>query len=248
MVLRITGAFLLVLKGENTEVGRAFSLTQGASIIGGSWGEQQPDVAFKDRRISRRHASVVCCDRGFVVTDLPSSTNGTELNGEKMTKGMPYVLKDDDNIGLADGVVILRFCEKSQSKSDQGTEVTRDGEASKKNVRSSAPEHRRLITVNDDRKQVLIGGKPLSDLGGGTREYRMLLLLHNNQDRAVGYEAIKEWVWLDRKIETPPDSGHFINDVTLNEIESVVYLLRKKLGNHARCIESVPRYGYILKS
>jgi len=214
-------------------------LSTGVLIVGGCWAKSyQPDIGFKDRHISKMHASIVYSDGQFVLTDV-HSTKGTRINGNPMTQGMPYVLRNDDRISLADGVVMLRFCQKPVSDEEQ-TMTDIDKEAA---TVGGAVSSLQTIVVNDQRKEVLVEGKQL--LKGDSLEYRLLLLLYRNLGRAVGYDAMKEWVWPDRKV-TDPDSGRTTYDVDLNEIEQVVYRLRRRLDKYADCVQNVPRCGYML--
>jgi pSer/pThr/pTyr-binding forkhead associated (FHA) protein len=234
-------AFLFVEKAEPDEVGRTFRLAE-ALVLGGCWGRSyQPDIGFKDRHVSRRHASIVYAGGQFVLTDLHSTT-GTLLNGEPVTKGMPYVLKNDDKIDLADGAVILRFCQEWSACATEMTPVDTTHEASPVGTIGLPA---RALVVHDERKEVLVEGKKLKQMKGDSLEYRLLFLLYQNQGRAVCYQTMREWVWPDRKV-VDRDSGCVSCDVDLSEIEQVVYRLRRKLGEFGACVQNVPRFGYMI--
>jgi pSer/pThr/pTyr-binding forkhead associated (FHA) protein len=239
-------AFLAVEKGEGDEVGKVIPLSTGSFIIGGCWAASyQPDIGFKDRCVSKRHAFVVESNRQFVLTDLHSK-HGTHLNGRPLTQGMPYMLKNDDRIGFANGKVVLRFCQELESDTE-GTLTDIDAEVKVEPVADKkTPRRQAAIVVNDDRKEVLVEGKIVEQIKGNTLEYRLLYLLHQNQGRAVDYCAIIKWLWAERYDD---DAGPNPNNLEaeLGEIEQVVYRLRNKLGDDYRgCVKNVKKFGYML--
>lgn len=92
------------LKAPNVEgyiIGRADSETQ-----------YTPDINLTpfhvtQSGISRRHAALVAY-RGYVhVVDL-QSTNGTFINGERLSPAHPYLLKDGDILSIADLDLLIR--------------------------------------------------------------------------------------------------------------------------------------------
>jgi pSer/pThr/pTyr-binding forkhead associated (FHA) protein len=58
--------------------------------------------------VSRRHAIVSCQDESFFIEDL-DSTNGTRINGLRLTPKRPYRLHDGDEIELGSARLIVRF-------------------------------------------------------------------------------------------------------------------------------------------
>ena len=76
--------------GEVTDLGRAGS----------------NDIVIDDERVSEQHTRVRVDDEGqFVVWDLASS-NGTFVNGEKITAATPIV--ENDEVGLGQTVLVLK--------------------------------------------------------------------------------------------------------------------------------------------
>ena len=59
------------------------------------------DIVIPKGNVSKRHARVVFKDGRLVVVDL-NSTNGTFINGQKVTK--PTVLRPDDELAIGDCV------------------------------------------------------------------------------------------------------------------------------------------------
>ncbi|MFJ7698790.1 helix-turn-helix domain-containing protein [Lysinibacillus fusiformis] len=74
-----------------------------------------------------------------------------------------------------------------------------------------------------------------------SKDTGLFWLLHKKRGCTVSYDEIKINVWPERilhKSEKP--------DVRREEINMLVYRLRKKLGKYGQSIVSVPRYGYML--
>jgi hypothetical protein len=76
-----------------TLAGKAHPITSGSIVIGRS---RECDLRVVDGNASRRHAEVVQEGAGYVVVDL-GSTNGTELNGRRITREQ---LSDGDRITI----------------------------------------------------------------------------------------------------------------------------------------------------
>ncbi len=73
--------------------GRAHPVTSHSTVIGRS---RECDLRIVDGNASRRHAEVVREDADYVIVDL-GSTNGTELNGRRITRA---TLSDGDRITI----------------------------------------------------------------------------------------------------------------------------------------------------
>jgi len=92
-------AYLIVLAGS--AVGEMYKITKDETTIGRG---SQADIQVIDEGISRRHASIRLSGETVVVADL-GSTNGTFLNGEKVTT---HALRDGDKIQVG-STTILKF-------------------------------------------------------------------------------------------------------------------------------------------
>ncbi len=85
----------LVLKtGPNA--GKLFPIIKSEMVIGRESGD---DIVIKDPEISRRHARVVNQGSYYVLEDL-GSTNGTSLNGQRISSASP--LHDGDVVTLGE--------------------------------------------------------------------------------------------------------------------------------------------------
>jgi pSer/pThr/pTyr-binding forkhead associated (FHA) protein len=91
-----TRPYLLVLEGPLK--GREFQVTKEPFMIGR---DRTNDIIIEDPLISRKHASIYFRDGRYRVKDL-DSTNGTFLNGEKVSDAR---LNDKDKIQIAQTVL-----------------------------------------------------------------------------------------------------------------------------------------------
>ena len=68
-------------------------------------------VRIDDPEVSRRHARLVHDERGVIVEDL-GSTNGTQINGERITG--PCLLRDGDVVSFGDVSAVFRSSSPAQ--------------------------------------------------------------------------------------------------------------------------------------
>lgn len=86
---------MAVLIGMSTAVkGRKYELDQAETHLGR---QPQNDITVDDPSISGRHCSIIRQDRRYTLVDL-GSTNGTRLNGARVTKA-PLKPKDIIQVG-----------------------------------------------------------------------------------------------------------------------------------------------------
>jgi predicted component of type VI protein secretion system len=89
--------------GEKIPGEPEFPFDQSRIVIGRG---SAADVRIPHRSVSEHHASVQARDGHFVLTDL-GSTNGTRLDGQRLTPGAPRRLRDGDRITI--GIYELSF-------------------------------------------------------------------------------------------------------------------------------------------
>ncbi|HYA37666.1 MAG TPA: GGDEF domain-containing protein [Candidatus Methylomirabilis sp.] len=86
----------------------------------------EADVCIQDRRVSQRHARVVVSPEGAVFVEDLGSTNGTYVNGKKVTRS---TLRDGDKVHISRHY-ILKFCYEENVPPDvigrSGADATRD--------------------------------------------------------------------------------------------------------------------------
>ena len=107
-------ALLVVEKGDSNDLGKTYSLGEGAVVIGRETPQGVPDIPVKDDFVSRRHAEIRFEKGHFSLRDL-GSTNGTSIDQRRIEPGKSYALVHDAVIGLgvtSDAArVLLRFKE-----------------------------------------------------------------------------------------------------------------------------------------
>ncbi|MFC2027095.1 FHA domain-containing protein [Chloroflexota bacterium] len=220
-----TEAILVVQKGDPYEEGKVLVLRPEKTLLGRSWGDSSPEVPFDDPRVSRSHAEISFDNGQFSICDLPASKHGVEVNGAPLTKGTPRVLNHNDEISLAKGTVVMRFCYQSE----EGMTLEFDGFSPDESV--SVQER---IIVDEDRREVLVRGEELRPRVTGN-EFELILLLYQNQGKAVSHEDIIDWVWRDVPLR---------DTITRQDVNTLAHRLRKSLGDDGACIENIPSYGY----
>lgn len=97
---RELNAYLIVLSGRS--VGKMYKVPVGAVNLGRSL---DSDIRLEDEGVSRMHATMVRAENGTVELRDLSSTNGTYVNGTRVTE---FQLRDGDRIQVG-SVTILKF-------------------------------------------------------------------------------------------------------------------------------------------
>lgn len=128
-----------------------------------------------------------------------------------------YPLTSGDLIDLASGVVLLRFIKYSEFETTidltntQTILTTRPALASK-----------RLFTIDQAKRTLNIEGQEICLSG---KEWRLVEVLYRNKNKVVTYDTLRLTVWGERNIL----DGR-IPDVGFDEINALIYRLRRKLG------------------
>ncbi|MBI3071685.1 MAG: GGDEF domain-containing protein [Deltaproteobacteria bacterium] len=97
---RKDSAYFIVIQGSN--VGRMYKLTEGDFVIGRGLSAH---IRIDDDGVSRIHSQIIRRGDGAVVLEDAGSTNGTFLNGEKISS---QVLADGDKVQIG-RTTILKF-------------------------------------------------------------------------------------------------------------------------------------------
>jgi pSer/pThr/pTyr-binding forkhead associated (FHA) protein len=213
-------AFLIVEKGEPYQPGEALPLVGEKVWLGRPSEGWVPHIPFDSPFISRRHATIECKDGVHFLTDNPENRHGTSLNGKRLAPGEPRELKDRDRISLARDAVVLIFATATPIGSE-----TWDYPGSQ-------------LILEPERREVTLDGQPLPLTG---KLYALLALLYENQGRAVSARDIKKAVWKERV--TGADGMPLVTD---DELRTLVYRLRKRLGPYGSLICTIEGYGYML--
>lgn len=217
---------LIIEDGDPYHKGQRISLGAKELVLGRSTSNFTPDVAFSSPYVSRRHALINGQKDNYYISDL-GSTHGTTLNDEPLTPFQPRQLQASDKIILVKGLVTLLF------------NLNVDYEKTFLNLPRVFAQDEHSLAVDLAKRQAYINGEPLTLSG---KPLDLLLLLYEHKNAAVSYEQIKKTLWSERQASADgiPDVGH-------DEIGSLVYRLRKNLGEpYASCLTAVPRYGLVL--
>lgn len=223
-------ARLLVERGDPHARGACLTLEPGKVILGRGTAAFRPDMAFSSLLVSRRHCCLELRDGRWTIRDL-GSRHGTTVNGRPLPQD-PSPLAAGDRIGLASEVVALRFAlaeEVEQTLAFGDTQPVHEPARPSQELRVAVDPARRTLFV--DQAEV-----PLS-----VKEWRLLELLYGNRDKLVPYAAIRPAVWSERPLlGGSPDVG-------TDELNLLVYRLRKKLGAHGHILVTRRGQGCILK-
>ncbi|MEO7719494.1 MAG: FHA domain-containing protein [Capsulimonas sp.] len=122
------------------DTGRQHRLKVGPNMVG----REGADVLLPDKTISRQHARIEVNENGQVSVEDLGSTNGTQINGERMAPGATRVLQNEDTVRFGSIRVVLRV---------PGEEGVR--------VRESEPE-----PVLEQSLDMPLMGSPLMDMSG----------------------------------------------------------------------------------
>ncbi|WP_421380878.1 FHA domain-containing protein [Bacillus salacetis] len=222
--MKSSSSSIIVEQGTPFEKGAFIPINLKKTIIGRKSKDWAPDISFRNIHVSREHLAILSNESGeFFVKDL-GSKHGTWLNQRRLTANQMIPLNSSDTISLAGGLIKFSFILSS-------LELTAD----------FAPMFPPLTTeefILDTVKQEL-------RVQGDTcvfseKEFKCIELLINNREQFVSIDKIKETVWQERK-----HSVDEIPDVTSEEVNALIYRLRKKLHENI-CVENIRGRGYIL--
>ncbi|WP_379270793.1 FHA domain-containing protein [Paenibacillus thailandensis] len=219
-----------MISGEPYRSGTCVDLSADETLIGRISKQLTPDLAFTNAFISRRHIVIRKEKNKAVLYDM-GSRHGTEINGVRLTPHHPYPLNNFDIIKLAKGMAILHF---SYIFADQTLEIEPLSVIRKPEAQEPP------FKIFWEKRECVVEGKriPMSE-----KEYLLIRVLHENANRLVPLEEIKSRVWPER-----PTGTDGIPDVTLDELNALVYRVRKKYGKDTFLISAVRGSGYVLES
>jgi len=223
-------ACLYVIRGEPYRSGTCVDLSADETLVGRVSNQSIPDLAFTNAFISRQHFVIRKEQDKAVLYDL-ESRHGTEINGVRLTPYKPYPLNNFDIIKLAKGMTVLHF---SYMFADQTLEI----EPLSITRQMEFPEL--PLTIHWEKRECVVQGKriPMSE-----KEYLLIRVLYENANRLVPLEEIKSRVWPERSA-----GAECIPDVTPDELNALIYRIRKKYGKDTFLISAVRGTGYVLES
>ena len=194
---------------------------QGVSVFGKS---PTVDVKVDSPYISRQHFQIRCQDDVFFITDL-DSTNGTFLNGERLTSQQERRLRDQDLIGMAGDQVLFRFLDPVKT-------ITIDSSS----LIPAAPRANTELVVDSGSRDVTVRGEKLTP-PLSKKEFDVLELLYLGRGNAVSRDEIAKAGWPERSEA----------DVTPEEIDQYIRRLRRRIEedpSQPKLIVTLRGHGY----
>jgi len=222
-------ACLYVEKGEPYRTGTRLDLSGEVTVVGRAAHDVVPDIAFASAFVSRRHFSLSRADGKVFLTDL-GSKHGTEIGGRKVAPHESVALKTSERISLARGMVVLHFVHIFAEQTLELEPYAATGRLDR--IKPFALDREQRLIIDNGRKIAL------SD-----KEWLLFLLLYERMGTLVSNERIKRTVWPERVVD---DVG--VPDVGIEELNSLVYRIRRKLGKTRFPVNAVRGSGYILEA
>lgn len=127
--------FKFKIQGPSGE--SVFAIPLGISIIGRLAGSR---LLLESEQVSRKHVQLACTLTDVQVTDLNSS-NGTFLNGQKLTPGLPYTLSPGDTLKIGPFTLTLEqvAVQEEPAVHEEPAAVTPEPEVLKEPVAQEQP-------------------------------------------------------------------------------------------------------------
>lgn len=219
---------LIIERGEPYEVGTRVRMETNEFYLGRSSGSVVANLSFSNVLISRKHCCITRNGEEIALRDL-GSKHETVLNGKRVVPNEPYVLTSGDKIELAMGVAVVRFVHASEFEETMDFSWT-----NKIKLENIA-----LIVLDRDKRECKIDGQPILL---AEKEWKLLKLLYEKSNKLVSYDEIKSTVWNERN-----RGNGLLPDVGTDEINILIYRLRKKMGKGGAAIKTIRACGCVLE-
>ncbi|WP_378952928.1 FHA domain-containing protein [Pelosinus sp. sgz500959] len=221
-------ACLIIERGEPYEAGTRLELPTYEFYLGRSSHAHQVDASFSNFLISRKHCCLMYRENELILWDL-GSKHGTILNGKVIVPYEKYLLKNGDKISLSMGIVDLRIATFSQNEETMDLSQTQSMSL-KKDL---------SIALDCAKWECRIDGQPVFL---AEKEWNFFKLLYDHTNTVVTYNEIRSAVWPERIL-----SENSSPDVGVDEINVLIYRVRKKLGKRGEMLKAVRARGYMLE-
>ncbi len=116
--------------------GGEFSIRDGQKLTIGR--DISSDVAIVDSKVSRHHA-VIFSKGGKIFIEDNNSTNGTYVNGEKITPASPFELDDGMEVSVGDSIIVMGETKNKVTDGIENSAGSRPSSHSKPTQEVSAP-------------------------------------------------------------------------------------------------------------
>lgn len=220
-------AWLVIGEGEPYCRGSRIDIRDEELVLGRKSETFEPNIAFANFLISRRHCILRREADGITIRDL-GSKHGTTVNGELLPQNSLINLRDGDIVALAKGVVTFRFAESTSW--DETMELGR----------FIPPKALLPLSLDAARRECRVDGELVTV---SAKEWDFLWLLYQHAGSMVSYDSIRQIVWNERSF----GQGTDVPDVGMDEINTLIYRLRRKLGKHGDMIRTVRGQGCMLE-
>ncbi|MDR3590898.1 MAG: winged helix-turn-helix domain-containing protein [Negativicutes bacterium] len=225
-------ARLLIERGNSHEKGTYIPLEQTRLLIGRPTSSFIPEISLDNFLISRKHCRIEQCDGVWMISDL-GSKHGTTLNGQPIGAHLAHVLNHGDKIGLASDVAVFRVVISREY------EKTMEFERTQPTGTVNDPPADSPVMVDLGKMRLAVDHEVIAL---SAKEWLLLEALYKRRNKFVSYDEIRQSVWTERQA---PDHG--LPDVGVEEINVLVYRLRRKLGAHSGLVRTVRGRGCIFE-
>lgn len=225
-----TAAFLIMEQGTPYAHGTILPLQFNKNLIGRMTVAGAPDISFTNLLISRNHCIIEYRDEEWILFDL-DSRHGTMVNNRKVAQSEEVPLSNGDQVQLANEIVSFRFVLQPIS------ENTMDPASTQPEYQpSGAGVSENSFCVDMDKLQILIDEQAVQL---SAKEWELFALLYRNRNKVMTYETIMNEVWKERILD------HHALDVSHEEVNILIFRLRKKLGQHSSLLKTIRGRGFI---
>jgi len=222
--------WIVIEKGEPYPSGTLIKITKSNLIIGRqSQDNLSLDINFTSLFISRKHCCILLDGEKTVFTDI-GSKHGAYVNGNIVMPNSPYAVYNKDKIVLARGMVIMQF---RQSEGYEETMDFSDTQVEKLNNKLCT------IIIDSEKRKCMVNGKVVLLT---CKEWSCCALLYKNKNILVTYNELKVAIWSERMSE----DENYCN-VGNDEINVLLYRLRKKLGTAGNLVKNIRGCGFLLE-
>jgi pSer/pThr/pTyr-binding forkhead associated (FHA) protein len=212
---------LIIEKGEPYEMGKIIPLQKKTITVGRISGDFQPDIAFANSYISRKHLSIKYEEGHYLCADR-DSTNGTKLNNDDLEKDVFVTLKNGDRIILAKSDALIVYSDDFDLETQKVPQVG----------------DRIPVSFNDERRELTINNRSITLTGN---LYALFIILYVNRGKGVSHDEIRKAVWTEREKDY-----NGIPIATEEEIMTNIMRLRKKFQEYPYTIKTLRGFGYLL--
>jgi Response regulators consisting of a CheY-like receiver domain and a winged-helix DNA-binding domain len=222
--------WIIIEKGEPYIKGALIEILQNGLWMGRISAQNiSLDMNFASLFISRKHCRIFYDGMKVILADT-GSKHGTYINGDRVLSNGQRILNNGDRISLAHGIVVMQF--RQEELCDDTVDFS-DTQANKiKTVEKP-------IKINSEKRECIVGDQIVLLT---SKEWNCLNLLYTNANKSISYNELAASVWAERM-----GTSYETVDVGRDEINVLLYRVRKKLGTKGNLIKSIRGFGFMLE-